>query len=452
MLRIHINMILACTALLTCACMTHAAAVTSAAALVDAIENGSPGDTIQIAAGTYVLTAPLTPKANMTIKGAGAGKTIITAADQWKPGTAGLPDKDNPNAYLFTFSKTDGLTLRDMTLTAPNLHGAIYGRHSEGMHLHDLRFERFLWSAVRTYVLSHMRVHDCEFIDAGGKVKHTGGGLYMHFSKDSEFWNLRIVKTDRHPNNFFGIKGYKAERCRIHHCTIETNFAIEFAHENDAHVEIDHNALAGVVSIPKYGGGTKPDEGLTYRIHHNWFQTSYAIEFARNAVEIDHNLFDFKTSDDVGNLISEFGRVVCPGPAKFHHNLVKNPGRGLFWSNGGYNNYHFYNNHVIANTTTRHDGLFGFNESKTDFSTIVIRDNIIECSKDNPRSLMRNTGSYKATIRNNQLTNITDTDQFDNTQTDAPRGLTEPLTFTCGVNGEYEVKGWEVRHPKSIER
>ena len=42
-------------------------------------------------------------------------------------------------------------------------------------------------------------------------------------------------------------------------------------------------------------------------------------------------------------------------------NLIRNPGRGLFWTNGGYNNLHFHHNHVKAATPTRPDGLFGFN-------------------------------------------------------------------------------------------
>ena len=118
-------------------------------------------------------------------------------------------------------------------------------------------------------------------------------------------------------------------------------------------------------------------------------------------------------------------------------------GRGLFWTNGGYNNLHFHHNHVKAATPTRPDGLFGFNAKVMDFKTIRIEHNIIEVSADNPRPLMRNAASYGAHIFNNTLTNITDKDQFDNPQADAQAGLQAPLKFRCGAYGETLVEGWK---------
>jgi hypothetical protein len=65
----------------------------------------------------------------------------------------------------------------------------------------------------------------------------------------------------------------------------------------------------------KAGGhyGIKGRGGANIHIHHNYFTTSYAIEFPRNNVEIDHNLFDFDVQQDGGNLISGFGGVAGPG-------------------------------------------------------------------------------------------------------------------------------------------
>ncbi len=118
---------------------------------------------------------------------------------------------------------------------------------------------------------------------------------------------------------------------KVHHNTIETNLSIEFAHENDEDVEIDRNILLGCVSITKHSGGALPENGKTFHIHHNYFTTSYVIEFPRNGAEIDHNLFDLRELEDGGNLISGFGGVASPGPAGFHNNLVSNPGRGVVW-------------------------------------------------------------------------------------------------------------------------
>ncbi len=412
-------------------------------ALAAAVNDGSPGDIVEITAGTYALMSPLMPKQDMTIRGAGIGKTILIGAGTWRPGTADLPSKENPNAYLFRFDKTTGVTISNMTLKGPNLHGAIWCDDSDHLELHDLHIESFLWSSIRTYRMDDLRVHDCHFVNAGGKQKYNGGALYMFWTKDSEFWNNRIAKTADHTaGNFFGIKGRGSKRCRIHHNTIEVGFSIEFPFENASEMEIDHNVLGATVSIPKYRGGAVIEEGYSFHIHHNWVHKSYAIEFSRNGIEIDHNLFDFSTEDDGGNLITDHGRVLSPGPALVHDNLIRNPGRGVLWTKGGYNNFYFYNNHVKAGTLTRSEGLFGFNP-RTDFHTIVIRDNIIECTEINPRPLMRHEASYAAAIVNNQLVNVRDVKAFENPMTDAVRGLKEPLLFRCGVDGEIQIDGWD---------
>ena len=55
-----------------------AAQVTNVQDLVAAVQHGKPGDTIELAAGRYELTAPLRPKTGMTLRGAGMNKTILT--------------------------------------------------------------------------------------------------------------------------------------------------------------------------------------------------------------------------------------------------------------------------------------------------------------------------------------------------------------------------------------
>ena len=109
---------------------------------------------------------------------------------------------------------------------------------------------------------------------------------------------------------------------------------------------------------PNTPAGRSPPSGQTFRIHHNYFLATYSIEFVRNGVEIDHNLFDFDTAGDEGNLISGFGRAPADGPAVFHNNLVSNPGRGVIWINEPYSNLVVRNNEIVTRTTAtpRDDG------------------------------------------------------------------------------------------------
>lgn len=251
--------------------------------------------------------------------------------------------------------------------------------------------------------------------------------------------------TLRGPQLHGAIYGWDNQNCHLHHNTFKVNFSIEFPFEGDEDMEIDHNICEGTISIPKYAGGSVPLSGRTFHIHHNWMRDSYSIEFVRNGVEIDHNLFDFDVKNDGGNLLSSFGSAPAKGPASFHNNLVNNPGRGVVWINEIFNHLEIRNNHIITRTspTPRKDGLFGLNAG-CDFKTISIQDNIIEC-QGQARPLLRSKESRSAMIRNNQFTNVSDADQYENPRTDARAGLEQPLKFECGKHGEFIVEGWEAR-------
>lgn len=434
--------------------------VTTADALVAAVRDGAEGEMIEIAIGTFELDAPLELKAKMTLKGAGMDKTILTHTKSRKPSTKSLPDPEmtldglDTDAYLIRIKRdTAGVTISDMTLYGPQLHGAIFSWFHTGLHLHHLRIKETLWSGVRTFGMQKAKIHDCEFLDAGGRwdagqpgVKggNTGGGIFACWMSDCEIFNNRFVRIHEAPEReFYGIKVRQGIRCHVHHNTIETNFSMEFPFENDEDNEIDHNVCFGTVSIPKYAGGVVPKSGRTFHIHHNWFKDSYSIEFVRNGVEIDHNLFDFDAKADHGNLISGFGDADARGPALFHNNLVSNPGRGVIWINEVFNHIEVRNNHILTRTTAtpRNEGLFGFNP-KCDFATIAFKDNVIECIGE-PRPLLRAKESYGATVENNRFTNVADSMKLKNPKADRPVGLEKPLKFDCGVKGEFSVDGWK---------
>jgi len=434
----------------------------SATRLAAAVRDGGEGATIEIAPGIFRLEAPLELKRGMTLRGAGMDRTIITHDPGWKPSTLTLPDPEmttkgmDTRAYLIRLQdNAAGITISDMTLRGPHLHGAIYGWKNENAHLHHLRIQDTLWTGIRTFLMKRARIHDCQFIDAGGRWKRgqpglqggiTGGAIFAIWISDSEIAHNRFVRTQMgKADEFYGIKGRQGKRCRIHHNTIQVNFSIEFPFENDEDVEIDHNICSGTISIPKYAGGRVPESGRTFFIHHNWMRDSYSIEFVRNGVEISHNLFDFDVEKDHGNLISGFGKAAARGPASFHNNLVSNPGRGVIWINEIFNNLEVRNNQIIARTTAtpRRDGLFGFHRG-CDFKTITIRDNIIEC-QGQARPLLRCKESHGAVILNNRLTGVSDTDRYENPQSGGRAGLEGPLKFECGVHGECKVNGWEAR-------
>ena len=434
--------------------------VSSVDALVSAISEGKSGAIIELAEGTFRLAQPLDLKTGITLKGAGIGKTIITNAESWMANPATLPDSETNHekfdrtGYLIRCANdAKGITISGLTLTGPQMHGAIFGWAPEGLHLHDLRIADFMFCGLRTFIMKKANIHDCTFVDAGQRwekgqpgVKggNTGGGIFAIWMSDTEIWNNRFLVTKTAPNeHYYGVKGREARRVRIHHNTIDAGFSIELPFEGDQDVEIDHNILLSAVSIPKYAGGPVPKSGRTFRIHHNYFRDSYSIEFVRNGVEIDHNLFDFDVAKDGGNLLAAFGKEPAPGPASFHNNLVSNPGRGVMWMNEPYGKLEVRNNHIIARTTAkpRTEGLFGFNDKST-FAEFRFVDNIIEC-EGTARPFFRNDASGGALVENNKLVNITDQTRYKNAATGKLQGLEQPLKFACGVNGELTVDGWK---------
>ena len=412
--------------------------------------------TIYMPEGVYDLAKTLNVNApGITFKGAGANRTTLQNANSFKVGTDELPDGEtvfdsiNQKAYLFALKPAaNNVSFSNMTLSGADIHGAIFSGRNNGLRIKGLEFNDFLWSAVRLFDVRNAKIHNNVFIDAGGQSNGdsgtTGGSIFATYLKNSEIYNNRISKTRQRDGNVYGIKGREFRNTRIYNNTINTNFAIELPFENDHFVEIDHNYLNGAISVPKFAGGDIPEDGFTFHIHHNYFTRSYSLEWARNGVEVNHNVFMFNPDKDGGNLVSNFGEEPSNGPTKFHNNLIVNPGRGVVWHEGIYNNFSFYNNEIIANQTKtpRTNGLFGFNK-QTDFSTIAIKNNLIKV-KGVPRPLMRNLESYGAVIENNELVNVSDTNKFDNPRTDAPLGLVEPLAFRVGAEDEFSVNGAEI--------
>ena len=439
-----------------------AAPIKTTEALVAAAQATTEGSTIELAAGTYALSQPLDLNSGVKLKGAGIGKTIITNAETWRANPATLPDpetnleKFDRSGYLIRCKdNAKNISISGLTITGPQMHGAIFGMSNERLNFYDLRIENFMYSGIRTYGMKQVKIHDCTFVDAGQRWENgkpgikggiTGGGIFAIWMSDTEIWNNRFLVTKTAPNeHYYGIKGREGRRCHIHHNTIEAGFSIEMPFEGDQDVEIDHNILRAAVSIPKFAGGPIPASGRTFHIHHNCFQDSYSIEFVRNGVEIDHNLFDFDVKKDGGNLISSFGHAPATGPCLFHNNLVSNPGRGVMWMNEPYAKLTVRNNHIITRPTVenRMDGLFGFNE-KSDFGTFRFENNIIECiGKDRP--LFRNDASSKSTVINNRLSGVSDLARYENDPSKAVIGLEAPLKFNCGVNDEMTVDGWKTQ-------
>lgn len=436
--------------------------VSTAAQLMSAVNSGATGDTINIAAGTYALTGTLTPKAKMTIKGAGITKTILQPAASWNPGPAQKVDPVSVSgitttAYYFNLAGNANITISDMAMDGmKKLHGAVCSNAANFVTIFNVYFHDYTFTGVRLNNAHHAKIHDCEFINmANIGADPEAGAVVFGYLTESEFYNNQFYYTTHGVHdtvsgsgaNFFGYKGRELTKSRIHHNTIMVNFSIELPFEKDHDVEIDHNYMTGMISVPRTGdGGGTPVSGVALHIHHNYSSASQVLEYPRNFVELDHNLIDNTRQEDGGFIAGWYGNDLYTGPTKVHNNLINNLGRSIC-DIGRYNNFQFYNNHVKTYAGAN-DVSFIIATGATDLdrTTFVVKDNIFDFSAQLRALFWQDMGAGFTAIKNNTLINVKDSANYSNPNTGAKRGPTETLSFDCGANGEYTVLDWVVTH------
>ncbi|MEM0925045.1 MAG: hypothetical protein AAGJ83_03330, partial [Planctomycetota bacterium] len=260
---------------------------------------------LQIPSGEFHLSASLKINATLWIQGGGVEQTTLTHTSDLSFDGRDVTDREvqlssvNRAGYLIDLDRdADASVVSDLTLAGPEMLGGLFAFRADQLRVENVRFESFVWSGLRTFNIDGLSVKDSEFVDAGGRrirddgsLAATGGGIFSTFTINAEISNNRFLRSSDSDVNFYGIKGRKWTDSRIHHNTINTNFAIELPFENDRNVEIDHNFLGGVVSIPKFAGGPEFELGESFHIHHNYFNRSYSIEGARNGLLVEKNVF-----------------------------------------------------------------------------------------------------------------------------------------------------------------
>jgi hypothetical protein len=169
------------------------------------VNNGSAGDTINVAAGTYSLTASLKP------------------VSSWKPGNAAVIEPINwsgvnTSAYLFYLGNNNGthnVTIFDMEIDGlKQLQGAVVSNTINDLTIFNVYFHDFTFCEVRVVGGSNLLIHDSEFINmAINGMDPEAGAVVFTWLSNSEFYNNWIYFATRgvyygngvNAGNFYGF-------------------------------------------------------------------------------------------------------------------------------------------------------------------------------------------------------------------------------------------------------
>lgn len=172
-------------------------------AVIDAITDATTSKpyTVHIPGGVWTLTSTLAMKDNISIRGDGAGVTIIThevdnSGDSVQEGTIGL---------------ADNVTISDMTIQATQvvMDDAAVGCISTGDN-DDVRIERVQWDVVWDTVFIQHESNTVTVIDCYGTTEYDGysaveaGG----FSCDNTTWKIWNDHTTRVGSQNFAHQGF----------------------------------------------------------------------------------------------------------------------------------------------------------------------------------------------------------------------------------------------------
>lgn len=437
--------------------------------LLSALSAKVPGTTIYLANGTYQIPSRQDLAAYTQIIGEGEN-TIIEPEATWVSDFADVASGGTEayTDYLFSHSSSGvnsnfkgNLTFTDLTLTAPDIHGAIYTSYIKNLTVLRSTIKLCGWSGIRYKNSTYLKVDSCKFIDAGSTKAVVAGSIYGEFVKDSVISNTSFRNT----LSSYKSVGFKSDGCStvtISNCELKSGgFSIEVPFKQNDYGNVVQNCILGhATSIPKGGNGGEvfftdytrdSNTGVctlngktAWKFKNCRFQNGYAIEFHRNSTEID-TCVAFPLDSGQSNFVSQFGTTIKGlGPTLIHDSWFK-VGRGIFWADGGTERLHVINNRIESISTSTTDGFIGLKSDATiNYASCNVKNNIFDATAK-AKPLMRNSLTQQnVVIENNTMINVTDTSTYTNTQTSNPIGPVATPVFDAGVNGQYHIDGWTI--------
>lgn len=137
------------------------------------------------------------------------------------------------------------------------MYGVIFVICNWDVYIYGVCVENVLYFGIWGYLVSELKIFDCEFVGVGGKWSCgelgidggiLGGVIFMIWLFEFEIvyncfefglWNRCFGKL----GGYYGIKGWGGRDIWIYYNFIGLNFFIEFFFEGNIGMEIDYNIL-----------------------------------------------------------------------------------------------------------------------------------------------------------------------------------------------------------------
>jgi hypothetical protein len=312
--------------------------------LEHATQNVTTGDTIELAAGTFVEDGPIEVPAGINITGAGKALTTLEAASSFyhHPSNPGYA-LDKYLIRLASSTQIDGnQTLKGFTIDGDGrqLHGGIFVNNRNNVTLQEIEVTSVNFNGIWLWDVQDQVLRDVSLVNTSwGSTDWVSGALQL-----GNVERVLIEGVDIDEDRGYGIKAIGPSGSnKLYNVVVRSsqvsvtpdglwnngmspNIAIEYWNADMKECEIGYSYIDNVISLVSAQAllGTPVSGTRTIRVHQNTIDLTaraaghgYAIELTTPDVEIDNN---YIVGGDYG--ITNWGAAVSRW--QIHHNTFYN--------------------------------------------------------------------------------------------------------------------------------
>jgi hypothetical protein len=358
------------------------------------------GQTIQLAAGTFIEDGPVEVPLGVSIAGAGKDSTIIKAASSfyYHPADPGY-GTDKFLIRLSEYNQLDGnQSLRNFAIDgdAKQLHGGIYVRYRNKVVIEGVKVQNTNFSGIWLWDVKDSQVTNTQLVNCSwGSAGYCAGALNLGNVERVEIAQLNVNESTGYGIKAIGPNGYNnVFNLKIHDSHVSVNpfglwnggsapnIAIELWQVNLVGCEIYNSYVDNTISL--VNSNATPATGIqTMRVHDNTIDmetrakgSGYGLELTIHDAEVDHNYF----------IKGNYGIANWDNPMQkwsIHHNTFyaiqgMYPGEIVRSQWSGLHNVKLYNNTIefASDKTMNVVGLYGGTSDNLDIkNNLVINSN-----------------------------------------------------------------------------